>query len=273
MALALKSWLPQAERLAVGQRARVEHTCGPGSCMIVNHKHDGYSAYCFRCDDSGFKGKRPTLAEMTEARRERAAADVRVNAAVHPPGPATQDPRVWPKEARLWLYKAGFGNYEIEQLGFYFHEKSQRVVLPVVKDGQVIYWQARAVMPDHQPKYLNPDIDKASIIPKYGSADVIVLTEDILSAAKVGMVYEGWSMMGVKLSTLALSEIIQTGKPVIVWLDPDKAGRDGMVKTVRSLRSTGIPCARVDSDLDPKLHSRREIRTIIEPIARSLRRN
>jgi len=265
------SFLPAAKRLRVGGKARVDHDCGPGSTMIVNHKPEAFTAWCFRCGEAGFVPKEPTLAERVEAMKQRTEGDRLVAFSVQPPGPANQDPQSWPKEARLWLYKAGFGNYEIQQLGFYYHEKSRRVVLPVVQDGRVVYWQARAVEKEHQPKYLGPDTDKSRVVPRYGSADHIVLTEDILSAAKVGMVSEGWSMMGTNLFPATLSAIIHSGKPVLVWLDPDEAGVRGAAKTLRALRSVGVPCANVTSKRDPKLHTRREIIDLTVPVLNQLR--
>jgi len=270
--LDLDSWLPQAQALPVGGKSRVAHDCGDGTPMIVNHKVDGYSAYCFRCGEPGYQSKEPSLAELVEARRQREAGDRSVISSVAPPGPPNQDPQTWPKEARLWLYRAGIGNHEIAQLGFYYHEKSGRVVLPVVNDGRVVYWQARAVRKDHQPKYLNPDVDKTRVLPRYGTAEFIVLTEDILSAAKVGLVAEGWSMLGTKLHGSMLSALIEAGKPVIVWLDPDAAGKRGAAKTLRTLRSVGIQCCNLVSERDPKLHSRKEISELTEPLIAKLRR-
>lgn len=269
--LELSSWLAQAEALPVGGKGRVPHDCGDGTPMIVNHKLDGYSAYCFRCSDSGFKSKKASLAELLAAQRQRHSGDFEAKRSTAPPGPPNLDPQSWPTKARLWLYKAGFGNHEIRKLGFYFHEKTERVVLPVVQGGDVVYWQARAVMPDHQPKYLNPGVDKTKVLPRYGSADFIVLTEDILSAAKVGLVAEGWSMLGTKMNPTTLDAVIQSGKPVLVWLDPDAAGKRGAAKVLRTLRSVGVSCENVVSDKDPKLHIRKEIADVTDSLIGKLR--
>ena len=67
---------------------------------------------------------------------------------------------------------------------------ADRVVLPVLSpSGGVLFWQARAV-DKRQPKYLAPPIDKATVIAAYGCADTVTLTEDLLSAYKVGKVGE-----------------------------------------------------------------------------------
>lgn len=255
-----ESWLAQAQALAVGESQRVPHDCGTGSCMIVEHQHDHYRAHCFRCNESGYLAIQASLSEMLAARKAVQHADEQVGVA--PPMPVVTDLSEWTPQARVWLYRAGFSDRDIRDLHFYFHPTTQRVVLPVVQDNEVVYWTARAVNKGQVPKYLNPRVS-ADVIPKYGSGDVIVLTEDILSAAKVGKVAEGWSMLGTKCKPCIVAAVIETGKPCIVWLDPDEAGIRGSLKTLHTLRAAGVPVVRMTSDRDPKLYSSGEIRSML----------
>lgn len=253
-----EGWLPEAEALRVGERDRVDHDCGPGRTMIVSNEVKGYRAWCFRCGEGGFKAKQPTLSDMVELRR-REAEDTALRYDPSLPTPMVQDPREWPAAARLWLYRAGLHDRRIMELGFYFHPTTQRVVLPVVEDGRVTYWQARAVMPGQAPKYINPRVDREAVLPRYGEGSMVVLTEDILSAVRVGEVTEAWSLMGTAMKAPVLARLSMEDRPVAVWLDPDSAGREGAAKVLRSLRSLGLRCFNVVSTKDPKLLSKQEI--------------
>src|SRR5690554_4468729 len=208
-------WLPEAEALRVGGRDRVDHDCGPGRTMIVSNEVKGYRAWCFRCGEGGFKAKQPTLSDMVELRR-REAEDTALRYDPSLPTPMVQDPREWPAAARLWLYRAGLHDRRIMELGFYFHPTTQRVVLPVVEDGRVTYWQARAVMPGQAPKYINPRVDREAVLPRYGEGRMVVLTEDILSAVRVGEVAEAWSLMGTAMKAPVLARLSMEDRPVAV---------------------------------------------------------
>lgn len=273
--LPLEGWLSQAQELQLGQRSRVPHDCGAGSPLIVEHKDDGWSAYCHRCSDHGWKSKpMPTLAERMALKAAQKAADDAMVRDPRPPYPPNFDVDQWPLQARVWLYKAGLFKTDIAQLGAYFHEASGRVILPVLEQGKLVYWQGRNVgLSGHgAPKYINPQVDRKTLCPRYGSGEVIVLTEDILSAYRVGQVSEGWSLMGTKLHTPTLVRLIKEGKPVMVWLDNDPAwnnpGQHAAAVIMRSLTNVGLKCYNILTDRDPKLHSRAEIIEVINNVLR-----
>lgn len=188
------------------------------------------------------------------------------------PAPVQADPTEWPREAYLWFLKAGLGRHDIGRLGAYYHPPSDRVVLPVLDgSGRPVFWQARA-FDGRQPKYLAPDIDRALVVPEFGTATSVTLTEDILSAYKVGQVGEGWSMLGTKLSDHVLTRLMQRhtqqpGFTVNVWLDNDlpplhqiNRGQVAARKVLARLRAMGIPARNIVSPKDPKLMSLGQIK-------------
>ncbi|APL99478.1 DNA primase [Aquamicrobium phage P14] len=194
------------------------------------------------------------LKRLTERYRE----DERAAASVVPPTPCVFDVDEWPSHAQVWLYKAGFSKPMIQKRGVYYHPPTDRVVLPLVEDGKLVYWQARGFSVD-SAKYINPQVDRSKLVAKCGQGDLLVLTEDILSCWKVGEVTEAWSLMGVVLHPSALNRIVQDRRRVAVWLDPDKAGQEGMATIVRTLRLYSVDVTRIDSDKDPKLYTFKEI--------------
>jgi hypothetical protein len=177
------------------------------------------------------------------------------------PSPKVLEPHLWPLAARCWLYVAGISNIEIQQLGFYWHPRMERVVLPVKdENGEVIYWQARTLDKTNVRKYTNPNVPKDCLLARYGTGGAIVLTEDILSAYKVSRAgYEGISLLGTKLSVYAATQLLRDKRPKFLWLDPDDAGRKAAARILKTLRAYGVPVTNVVSERDPKLLSKGEI--------------
>jgi len=211
----------------------------------------------------------PSLAERLARRQAERQQDARLQASVALPAPLNTDVDTWPQQACAWLYKAGIGKPEIAQLGAYWHEPSGRVVLPVVENGAVVYWQARDphwTRASQRPKYVNPPMDKSALVAAYGenagSGSEIVLTEDILSAFRVGQVTQAWALLGTNLTDAVLARLLATRQPVAVWLDPDAAGRKAARTIKRRLESCGIPARLIQTDRDPKLLSRKEIASV-----------
>ncbi|ATI16323.1 DNA primase [Caulobacter phage Lullwater] len=254
-----RSWLHLAQELEEGQSRLVEHDCGSGRVLHIDHKVNGWGAYCHRCGEPGWV-PRPTesLTQRLERLRSMRATEEMAAKSINLPSPRVTDPRLWPMDARVWLYKVGMANDVIEELGFYYHEPTRRVVMPVYEDGKLIYWQARG-FDKSLPKYINPKVDRTKLVWSRGDGGVIVLCEDILSAWRVSRVTTAWSTLGTKLSDHTATRLAVIGKPVRVWLDPDKAGRDGSIEMVRKLRSLNVKVRAIRSEKDPKLYTTQEI--------------
>lgn len=269
MSLVTSSWLPQAKALEVGQRLRTEHDCGDGKTLLVQHKPTGWTGWCHRCNDDGWV-PHPAESLGEKIRRLAKARDIEDTARENPqpPRPANLDPRTWPLEARVWLYKAGMSNDAIQAAGFYYHERMERVVLPVYEGGKAVYWQARGFDPE-RPKYINPSVDKSALVARYkpvsGAVDetALVLTEDILSAWKVGRECEAWCLLGTNFPPALFAEIMRKRPKIWAWLDPDAAGQKGITKIIKKLRGYGIDVRRLQSDQDPKLLNGRDIRVTL----------
>lgn len=261
--LAPDSWLPLAEDLPLGGKARVAHECGAGRVMLVEHTAQGYKAWCHRCNDRGW-APRPELsmAERMALLRDRARADSAACAA-DAPMPRVYDVDDWPLDAKVWLYRAGLGRDEIGRLGAYYHPPTNRVVLPVyASEKGIVYWQARA-LDGRKPKYLGPAVKPASLLARWGRAESPTLCEDILSAFKVGLVAEGWAVLGTHVQDNMVAALMDRQAPVNVWLDPDDAGQRGAAKIIRQLRAYGLTVRNIVSPKDPKLMQRADIKELL----------
>lgn len=261
--LSKQSWWPQAEQLEVGQKRRVPHDCGEGSTLIVSRSADGYRAWCFRCND-GDSASPPV--ESLSDKVARISAQRAGDAALPFSGlplPVVSAVSAWPAAAALWLYRAGLGRDDIGRLGAYYHPPSDRVVLPVLEAGVPVFYQARAYQKGRMPKYLGPTPRPPRLLARWGSAVSPTLTEDMLSAMKIGTVAEGWAVMGTKVSDHMIAMLLKRKTPVNVWLDPDAAGRKGAAKIIKQLRAYGLEVRDILSQRDPKLHTRDEIKELL----------
>lgn len=259
-----ESWLELAQAVPEGKERKATHDCGPQS-MVVGHKPGGWWAWCHRCHDKGWVPKpAPSLQERAARRAAQEAADEAIRREARPPYPGEFNVAQWPAKARAWLYKAGLFDENVAELGAYWHEPSQRVVLPVLAEGRVVHWQARNVGLCEGPKYIGPRAPAGTIVPRWGDDSMVVLTEDLLSAFRVGMGGEGWCLMGTVLHPPLARLLLLTGKPVAVWLDPDSAGDKGAARTQRDLDLYGIRNTKIESGRDPKLLSRAEVARYIQ---------
>ncbi len=250
-----KSWRHHTEHLGFGRKLRTDHDCGAGRTLLVSHKQDGYSAWCFRCNEAGFiPHPTPTLAERLARLTQVRDAENEATASPALPLPRVDDPQQWPLHARVWLYKAGLSNDDIAALGAYYNPRLDRVVLPVLRDGEVVYWQARGFNPQ-RAKYINPPVDRATLCAKYPGRlhrSVLVLTEDILSAYRVARLTTAWSIMGTELHDAVALDAVQQGVPIVVMLDPDKAGAKGNSNAARKLLNMGGLVSIARPERDPK---------------------
>lgn len=259
--LSLASWKHIADTLDMGQRVRTNHDCGAGRTLTVSHDEKGWSAHCFRCNDSGWIPPAPEpLADRLKRLSEQRNQDAKASASVTLPEPLVRVWADWPAPCRLWLVKAGLCSADLPKLGAYYHPPSNRVVLPVLDPLLgIVFWQARAV-DGRLPKYLAPPVDKTLVVPMYGTSEDVTLTEDILSAYKVGLVAEAWCLLGTSLSNHTLALLIARGCRVNVWLDPDPPGRKAAKKVLAALRAAGLKARDIVSTKDPKLVHRAQIK-------------
>lgn len=126
-------------------------------------------------------------------------------------------------------------------------------------DGTVVCRQRRSFR-GRGPKYLSEgstyevmDINGSNGPPN------IVITEDKLSAIKVGRVCDASPALGTQYQHWKLVELLKRGyKQVYVWLDRDK-WREGM-EICDKAKWLGLSARAVYSELDPKCYSIDEIK-------------
>ena len=258
----VRDWKEWGKELEPNKSVRVSHSCADDRSMIVSRTESGVSAYCHRCGKVGWLPPAPeTTAEKIARIMRQREGDATVGGGSLP-SPQNRDMDSWPEGGKLWLYRAGLSRADVGVLGIYWHEKSDRIVIPVrCADGQLFY-VARAHQKDRQPKYLAMAPKPRTLYASWGHASSVCLTEDILSAIKIGLAgEEAVCLFGTKISDHIMSRIMS--RTVNVFLDPDPPGQRGAAKIMAQLRAYGVPCRNIVADRDPKLLTRTQLKEIL----------
>lgn len=262
-------FLAEAQAIPVGTKNKVRHLCGDASLVVYNNV-DSWTAWCWRCSAKGWVPKEvPSMKERLARQAQQKELDNAIRS-VKPPYPAIHDLLAWPASARVWLYKAGLSPALIRSLGAYYHEGSNRVVLPVRDgDGQVVFWQARN--PDYpgdgRPKYISASTPRDAIHAEYGpvNAPTLVLTEDLLSAFKVGSAgHRAYAVMGTAIGQHTVARLLSFRGTIVSWFDPDGAGTKARGQIQHALGRVGLSVRHIVTARDPKTYCLREIRDHIQ---------
>ena len=260
-------WMKIAVALPVSHSRRVNcWKCGGKKTASITNMGNFYVVHCFKCKEKETRDPPP----MTP--RERLALQ-RATEAFEASEPTLPDDFTTeiPVQGLLWLSKGGLHVDDIYRHGFGWSAKLQRVIMPVVGcSGQLEAVQARRVDPAGVgPKYLGQvwsgprPVFKAEYA---ASSETLVLTEDILSACRVGKVCPAWSLLGTNLMAAVINKIDASPyTDVVIWMDDDEAGINARRKMLRQLGAVGISARAIQSDRDPKHHTLEEMRNLIWP--------
>ena len=183
-------WLTLAKDLAVNSKiqTRCPEDCGSGEKLSVQHNVRDYWCYCYRCGytQTVHKGE-ASLKELAHIKQLNEAA--KQHALDHTNKlelPNDYDTNI-PIQGRLWLYEAGITESVWKEHHIGYSEHLGRVVLPVYDDnGNLVWYQCRAVHEGQTPKYIQPSRgrDNVYFLKRPRSTDMhrAVIVEDILSA-------------------------------------------------------------------------------------------
>lgn len=254
-------WQDKARLLTFGQKRKVPH-CGPDPSAYISNRPTGLSLHCFRCGETEFvphgRLSASDILAMRQHDEEEAAREYPEVVALYADGV--------PSSAHVWVLKAGITpERATEQYGFGWSDRSSRVIIPILHDGQPTgLWTGRAV-DGRKPKYLMPrgSVGACWYRLQRGRRTPVVVVEDVLSAVRVHEAgYNSLAVLGTTVGPTQATLIADF--PVIGWFDGDKAGRSGFVKLRRALAPYGVDPKRIQTERDPKQYSRLEIVKYIE---------
>lgn len=257
MSLHRDDWLREAQRLSVGQKKRVRHGFEPNAAMDVHNNADSWSAYCFRCHESGRVDK---VHQSILRRVEEVDRVSPVPATVMRFADATQyeQQRMW----RLLVEKGCPPGVIPEELLWYSRDVNRLVLMQGLPGTSTTQALGRALDKWRTPKWLpyGAWFGKPMVWQTRTGAGVTVLVEDALSGYKVAKAIEHYApassvrviaTLGTRITDAFLPYIVQD--TVLCMYDGDKAGLDGFHAMRKRLSVWGKPVIDLRPPLgDPK---------------------
>lgn len=242
-------WLRACKRLPVGGSARIR-CCGRDKAAVIYNKEASWEMYCNRCKQPQYQRKQ--YVQQVSVVPER------------PVQPAPAD-EIRIKDARAetqsqiyaWLVSKGLMPDMVPDLRW--SDKARRMIFPVSSALSL----GRGMSPLQNPKWIQYGgrstfgMCQPRLAPR-----AIVLTEDLLSAYKVQHVINKYStgdilcvaLLGTRLDSKLKLFIAEQHWPVLLMLDGDAAGYDGIKRIRRELKAfTGLSVGEfTQSGDDPK---------------------
>ena len=244
------NWQEMAKAIPIGQSRKILH-CGSSPAARISQDGSGVRLHCFRCGETDYEphGVR-SAAEILAARR--ATDSLAQERSIPRRALALNDP-LCPSEARIWVLKTGLTpETATDTYGMKYDPVTRRVCIPL-ENGFI----ARAVFKDN-PKYLRAGDIPETYELKWG--DVVVVTEDILSAIKVYRAgFSAVAILGTSVSIPAAA-VIGAYSNVICWTDADKAGDAAWLKLRKRMGLYDTKLHRIRTSDDPKLLHINEIK-------------
>ena len=261
-----------AKDLAIGESRYFAHIdCTTSNKLWVIKSESGIAGYCNKCGSKGYKpvGVR-SLDEIFKA-PEASTEDSLVTKVVLPEDIET-NPKLFHKDALMWLYSSDVRNQDILDYGIGYSPKLHRVIIPVYDENkELVMWQGRGLS-DEQTKYYNVrGISKKDVV-FYSwvqasehvcipNKNKLIVVEDALSVIRVGKHSPTVALLG---TSITISNILYLGTydSVGFWLDDDQGGDDGAVKAMRKLDML-TTCYRIRTDEDPKKLTNKQIEEVM----------
>jgi DNA primase len=118
-----------------------------------------------------------------------------------------------------------------------------RIIIPIYDDkNNLTYFQGRAVNDSIKPKYLNPDLDKTTIIynvSRFERDKFIIVTEGLLDAFMVPP--QGTASLGSSITEEFIKELLtKSDKGVILAFDNDVPGMKSMLKFIEDNKYSNL---------------------------------
>jgi hypothetical protein len=151
--------------------------------------------------------------------------------------------------ARLYLEQRGFRDPLLwQQLGLCWSNVlrfANRLILPVYEDGQLVYFQARALQSGMQPKYLNPKKEdglhtKGTVVWNLDVAqsfEWLYICEGIFNAMAIGL--NAVACFGTVLSDTQISKIVGKSQARGIILVYDYGAEESRDRTLARLQGYG----------------------------------
>lgn len=274
-------WLAACKRLAVGQTARFR-CCGSTPAAVLYNKPESWQMYCHRCKQPAVELKQfvslvqpqvlprvlPAPAHLISV--SQASAEIKAHAYSFMVSkglmPEMLEDALWSEELKRLIFQTGPGTYIARAMHSYQQPKwlmlggAQSYAIAPAQVG-IAQTSAHTMHSVQNTRSINAVAAPVKALDAVADADLLILTEDYLSARKVQYVATHYSscgnvlavsLLGTRLQLQLKSRLVQANKPVLLMLDGDPAGDAGTARIARELRPFVPVRSYQIQGLDPK---------------------
>lgn len=169
---------------------------------------------------------------------------------------------LWAKEPVHWLRSYGITDDEIKRFSFGWSRERLQLIMPYYNSAGVLeMYQARNFSGFNHIKYVTKGA-KSNVMHLVGNSksDTCVVTEDLISAIKVGRTFQAMPLWGADMALGLIEKVAKRFGELGIWLDRNKA-KESVKIALRA--SQYLPTFVVSTELDPKEYSDDAIATFI----------
>jgi hypothetical protein len=159
-----------------------------------------------------------------------------------------------PLLTRKWWFQNGLNVSEYEDAGVRCLDGSQ-FTIPLTWEGQV---SGLAIRPfkEKLPKWIQLGSKQVAPFTQADSSpDILVITEDYLSALRLSRYYAALPLMGTSLNSkhfLDITKWYKTNRKILVWLDNDSSMVVQKAKDIRKRLAVAFRCGMISINREPK---------------------
>lgn len=171
--------------------------------------------------------------------------------------------------AMLWLLKAGTSPEEADHNGIRWHEPTERLIMPIRNEQQELTGVLARAVNGERPKYKLLSGTYDIHFPKPQLQTLVVVVEDILSsiaATRAG--FDSIALLGTSLTPEQAARIANNRQTVVGFFDPDKAGKQALVRLRKALGLYPVSVYNAHEKCDPKYLNRQQLRNAIHEALR-----
>jgi len=174
-----------------------------------------------------------------------------------------------PHHAETWIRGFGITKSEIIQHNIGYSPSLEQLIFPVFDEMKhITMWQGRNMKYGSQIKYqthgpASTTMYLAGI--NDNKRNTLIVTEDLLSAIKVGRIYQTMPLWGSSLSLGMAKGLAKRFASLGIWLDRDKT-REAVETSLRV--SQFLPTYVITSEFDPKQYSTMVIAEMVQAASR-----
>lgn len=224
-----------------------------GSRNNLGRYSDG-SAFCFGCHYTERAGVSPWIGERNGSSNEYSDDNICWS------GSSTTQ---LDERSLEWLGRYGLDIESALRAGFRWDSYWEQLLMPLYdNNGKLCCIQAKNFNPQRasKAKYYNVG-DKSNSTTTYGTGERLVLTEDIVSAIKVGRSYLAMPLLGTHISRTRLAQLKAKASSLVVWLDEDKWREAREIADAANL--IGLSATTLLTPLDPKEYNNDAIKQLV----------